>query len=264
MLVLAHRGLVGPYRPENTLAAVGAAFAAGADGVEVDLRLTADGVLVLSHDADLRRLAGVSMPVASSSWPELRSAAARGGLRLCRLEEVLALAGGRRLVLEVKGPPPGSDAEGRTAGALVSRLADHQVSGRADVTVSSFAAPLLRRVRQLLGEDSGVRTALLGQPWDPAGTVLARALDGGHDELHPHVMPALRGAPVVEAAHEAGLAVVPWTVNSSRDVQRLRLLGADGVITDVPCAARSAGAAVRHQPRRPHRRRRASLAGRHG
>ncbi|QFG69583.1 glycerophosphodiester phosphodiesterase [Ornithinimicrobium pratense] len=79
VLVIAHRGLVGPDRPENTLAAVEAAFAADADGVEVDLRLTADGVLVLSHDADLRRLTGIPLPVVSSSWTDLSLAAARTG-----------------------------------------------------------------------------------------------------------------------------------------------------------------------------------------
>ncbi len=239
MLVIAHRGLVGPDRPENTLAAVEAALAAGADGVEVDLRLTADGVLALSHDADLRRLTGVALPVVSSSWADLTAAASRGGLRLCRLEEVLTLAAGRRLVLEVKGPPLGSGAGPRTAAALASLLHAPGTGTRPEVTVSSFAAPLLRQVRQLLGPGSGVRTALLGYPWETAASVLSRALAGGHDEIHPSVGTVL-GTPVVEAAHDAGLTVVPWTVNSSRDVQGLQRAGADGVITDVPRAARGA------------------------
>lgn len=239
MLVIAHRGLVGPDRPENTLAAVEAAFAAGADGVELDLRLTQDGVLVLCHDPDLRRLTGMPVAVASSSWSELRSAAGRGGVRLCRLEEVLAIAAGRHLVLEVKEPPPGSGAVPRTAAAVASLLTARARSGRSDVTVSSFEAPLLRQVRLLLGPGSGVRTALLGLSTDPATSVLRQALADGHDELHPHVGTVL-GTSVVDAAHEAGLRVVPWTVNSSSHVQRLQQAGADAVITDVPRAARAA------------------------
>ncbi len=239
MLVLAHRGLVGPDRPENTLAAVAAALAAGADGVEVDLRLTADGVLALSHDADLRRLAGVPLPVVSSSWADLASAALRGGVQLCRLEDLLGLAAGRRVVLEVKAPPPGSDAARRTA-ATLARVLDGPGRGQGpEVTVSSFAAPLLRQVRLLLEPGSGVRTALLGHPWETAVSVLRRAVADGHDEMHPHVGTVL-GSPVVAAAHDAGLAVVPWTVNDSRDVRRLQRAGVDGVITDVPRAARAA------------------------
>lgn len=239
MLVVAHRGLVGPDRPENTLAAVDAALTAGADGVEVDLRLTADGVLVLSHDADLRRLAGAPVPVVSSSWTQLTTAASRVGLRLCRAEEVLERAAGRRLVLEVKGPPVGSGAGPRTAAAVAALLDPAGRPGGPQVTVSSFAAPLLRRIRLLLGPGSGVRTALLGQPWESGACVLRRALADGHDELHPYVGAAL-GTSLVEVAHEAGLTVVPWTVNSVRDVQRLRRAGADGVITDVPDEARAA------------------------
>lgn len=249
MLVLAHRGLVAPDRPENTLAAVAAAYGAGADGVEVDLRLTADGVLVLCHDPDLRRLTGIPTPVASSSWGQLRASAARGGLPLCRLEEVLSLAAGRRLVLEVKAPATACETRGcsthaRTATTLVGALTARQGHrSDAEVTVSSFAACLLRQVRRLLGPGSGVRTALLGRSWEAATTVLQQAVAEGHDELHPFVRSGLR-ASVVEAAHSRGLTVVPWTVNSSRDVRRLQLAGADGVITDVPDAARAALAAV--------------------
>ena len=75
MIVLAHRGLPGADRPENTVAAVTAAFDAGADGVEVDLRLTADGVLAVSHDPDLTRLTGLPAPVAETPWDGLASAA---------------------------------------------------------------------------------------------------------------------------------------------------------------------------------------------
>jgi len=78
--ILAHRGSPATSASENTIAAVTAALDAGADGVEVDLRLSADGVLVLSHDADLGRLSGLPLPVADRSWDELREAAVRAAL----------------------------------------------------------------------------------------------------------------------------------------------------------------------------------------
>jgi glycerophosphoryl diester phosphodiesterase len=234
VIVLAHRGLPALRRPENTVAAVAAAYAAGADGVEVDLRLTSDGVLALSHDPDLRRVAGTPHPVASSSWLELRRAGRAGGLELARVEQVLAVAAGRRTVLEVKRPCRPEDEE-RTAAAVVAHL--REAAGPLDVTVSSFSAPVLAAVRARLPL-AGVRTALLGTPADRVPRLLRTALDAGHDEVHPHVLPLLAEPDVVTAAHGCGVAVVPWTVNRPAQLHRLRRLGVDGVITDVPVAAR--------------------------
>lgn len=241
MLILAHRGLPGADRPENTLAAVAAAFDAGADGVELDLRLTADGVLALSHDPDLGRLIGSPLPVADTSWPQLDRTAALHGLQLARLEPVLALAGGRRVVLEVKKPPPGPAAVTRTALAVVGQLRSVERAGDPlDVTVSSFSPAVVAAVRELLPRSSSVRTALLGRPLDRATSILRQALDAGHDEVHPHMLPLLAETPVVAAAHACGVAVVPWTVNRRRDVRRLERLGVDALITDVPVSARAA------------------------
>ncbi len=241
VLILAHRGLPGADCPENTVAAVSAALAAGADGVEVDLRLTADGVLAVSHDPDLSRLAGLPVAVATSPWSALEMAADRGGVQLARLEHVLAAAAGRRVVLELKKPPPGPAAETRTALAVAGRLRALEHAGAPlDVTVSSFSPSLVGAVRALLPASSTVRTALLGRPLDQVAALLRRALDAGHDEIHPHVLPLLADSSVVASAHTLGMAVLPWTVNRRRDVRRLHRLGVDGLITDVPVSVRTA------------------------
>ena len=241
MLILAHRGLPTAGRPENTVAALAAAFDHGADGVEVDLRLTSDGVLAVSHDADLARLTGRPTPVADSTWGLLQACAADKGLPLARLEQVLALVGGRRVVLELKQPPGGPAEQARTALVLAERLCALAEAGTPlDVTVSSFCPTLVAAARALLPVGSGIRTALLGGPFERAGSVLRQALEDGHDEVHPHVAPLLLEPSVVAAAHACGVAVVPWTVNRRRDVRRLERLGVDGVITDVPAAARVA------------------------
>ena len=104
MRILAHRGCPGPTGTENTVPAVLTALDAGADGVEVDLRLSADGVLVVCHDADLRRVVGDDLDVHRASWDELRAAGERAGVPLARVEWVLAAAAGRRVVLEVQAP----------------------------------------------------------------------------------------------------------------------------------------------------------------
>ena len=217
-----------------------AAFAYGADGVEVDLRLTADGVLAVCHDPDLGRLTGAPLPVAASTWPELSSAAGEAGVALARFEDVLLLAAGRRVVLEVKRPTVPAAVQ-RTALALAEQLLALQRAGvPLDVTVSSFSPTVVRAARELLAPRGVARTALLGRRGRPAAVVLRQALEDGHDEMHPHVLPLLADPSVVAAAHACGVAVVGWTVNRRQDVQRLQRLGVDGVITDVPAYVRAA------------------------
>ena len=233
MRILAHRGAPDPDVIENTVAAVTAAFAGGADGVEVDLRLTADDVLVVWHDADLLRLCGDPHVVASSSWEQLRRAAARAGVPLARVEWVLAAAAGRPVVLELK---PGRD---DSAPVLADRLSGLAAVGLdLDVTVSSFDARLVELVRRT----SGVRTALLGRPGSSAFATLRTALEAGHNEVHLHVSDLLESPDVVLAARALGAGVVPWTVNPTRTIRRCADLGVDALITDRPRAARHATA----------------------
>ncbi|HEV7258045.1 MAG TPA: glycerophosphodiester phosphodiesterase family protein [Bosea sp. (in: a-proteobacteria)] len=88
-LVIAHRGHSARH-PENTLEAYRAAIASGADLVETDARLSADGVVVASHDPDLARTAGSSASVADTSYEALKSLARSGGVQLATLAEALA------------------------------------------------------------------------------------------------------------------------------------------------------------------------------
>ena len=244
MRLLAHRGSPTAGAHENTLPAIQAALSAGADGVEVDLRLSADGVLVLSHDPDLRRLTGLDLTIADTSWTELREAAETRGVALARVEWLLAALAGRAVVLELKAPPPGPQAVRRTALALVDRLQVLQAAGLPlDVTVSSFAPALVEQVRTLA--PAQVRTALLGRPMTRPSSLLRQTLSAGHDQMHPHVAALLAEPGCVRVAHGCGVAVVPWTVNRSRAVRRLAGLGVDAVITDVPMTARAALAARR-------------------
>jgi glycerophosphoryl diester phosphodiesterase len=239
VLLLAHRGLPSADRPENTLAAVRAAFECGADGVEVDVRRTADGVLVLSHDADLQRLTGRPSPVATTTWPTLRDTADAGGVPLATVEDVLVAAAGHRVVLEVKQPPPGLASVSGTALAVCAQLRSLERAGLPlDVTVSSFAPDVIAHVRRVA--PAGVRTALLGLPHAPSSSLLRQALASGHDEVHPHVSSVAAAPDAVRTAHAVGVAVVPWTVNGRRDLRRFASLQVDAVITDVPVAARGA------------------------
>lgn len=225
--ILAHRGAPEPGVTENTVPAISAALAAGADGVEVDLRLSVDGVLVACHDADLERVVARRDPIADTPWDELRQAAA--AVPLARVEWVLVAARGRPVVLELK--PQGVLA----AAVLVDRLAGLHAAGLPlDVTVSSFDRALVRAVRRLAPPQLRLRTALLGSRGTPALTTLHRALIDGYDEVHLHVDDLLASPQVVGA----GVPVVCWTVNSAPELRRCEALGVAAVITDVPQIAR--------------------------
>jgi glycerophosphoryl diester phosphodiesterase len=243
VLVLAHRGCPNTRRPENTVASVVAAAGGPADGVEVDARLTADGVLVCSHDPDLARLSGRNLAIASSTAEEIRRVALAGGHRTATLDEVLAAAVGR-LVIEVK-PAANAAAALRTAMALQACL-DGGPPGPG-ITVSSFDRMLLATIRAALDRSGRtyVRTGLLGRPEAGTKALLRRTLDDGHDEMHPHVDSLLAAPHLVAVGHSLGASVTCWTVNRRRHLRRLAQLGVDAVITDQPAAARTALAGAR-------------------
>lgn len=241
--ILAHRGSPGSGSTENTIPAISTALAAGADGVEVDLRLTADGVLAVCHDPDLARLTGRPLPVQSSSWEALRDSAAEHGVPLARVEWVLAAAAGRHVVLELKAA---STPRARTVEVLVERLVGLHAAGLPlSVTVSSFDAALARAFRETAPAHLRVRTALLGRPGCLSLAVLRQAVAAGHDQMHPHISDLLEEPSTVAAAASCGVQIVPWTVNSTRALRRCAELGVEAVITDVPRKARLAVAARR-------------------
>lgn len=199
--VYGHRGSVRPG-PENTPAAVRAALAAGADGVEIDVRRSAGG-LVVSHD-----------PPAGDAPPLL---------------DVLDAAAGGRVVCEVKnvaGEPDFDAPRSAVARALVDVLA----ARRDDAVVSSFDWFSLDAVREL----DGPPTAFLLGFGVSLRAGVAHAREHGHAEVHPHWSAVTRRG--VAAAHEAGLRVVTWTVTSLVSARRLARLGVDGLICDDPAA----------------------------
>src|SRR5947208_14930169 len=95
--VIAHRG-ASARAPENTPAAFRAALEDGADGVELDARLTADDVVVVMHDDDLARTTNGTGRVSEMSFEQLRALLVGGSERIPTLEEVLALVGGRTAI----------------------------------------------------------------------------------------------------------------------------------------------------------------------
>jgi glycerophosphoryl diester phosphodiesterase len=213
-------------------------MALGADGVEVDVRLSADGVLVCSHDAVVTTPLGRELVVSRSTASELLARAALdSGGRLATLSEVLsALAdrGTSHVVVEAK-PVVDQVAAFRTARALATLLVP--LSTSMVTTVSSFDPLLLEAVRRTVF-GTRLRTAVLGHGAESAVTVLRRADEAGHDEAHLSVELLLQSPHAVRMAHQRGIAVTAWTVNGA-DLKEVAALGVDAVITDDIATARA-------------------------
>jgi glycerophosphoryl diester phosphodiesterase len=216
--VLAHRGGRGPWR-ENTLAAFAGALAAGADGVELDVRRSADGVAVVHHDADVEGSGPIAVTVARElpAW-------------LPTLAQALEVCAGAVVNVELKLDEVESSRSKRSvtaAGALAQAVAPALVGARCGVVVSSFWPEVLEAASDI---GAGMALALLVHPAFDAvdGLVRARAL--GCAALHPHVSAVT--AELVERAHDLGLGVTTWTANEPSDVGRALAGGVDGLITD--------------------------------
>jgi glycerophosphoryl diester phosphodiesterase len=226
--VLGHRG-ARRVAPENTVEAFVAAAALGADGVELDVHRTADGGLVVHHDADARGLGLLAERTAAdirAVRPEIPT-----------LEEALEACLGMLVNIEVKNLPGDADydATDGVATAVVEMLGRR--APRDEVLVSSFNLESVDRVRALDGSMATGFLTLIGM--DPVdGVEVAHA--HGHAAVHPDVR-SLRGpaaSATIARAHAHGMAVNVWTVNDEDEMRRLAAAGADALITDVPDVAR--------------------------
>ncbi|HEX3541752.1 MAG TPA: glycerophosphodiester phosphodiesterase [Acidimicrobiales bacterium] len=222
-MILAHRG-ASRAAPENTVESFRQAHRVGADGVELDVRRTADGVLVVHHDADLPGRG----PIVSLRLSELPPS-------VPQLDAALDACGDLVVNIEVKALPGEADYDPTYGlGRLVARfVADRGIAGR--VVVSSFD---LSALDAALAVEPALVTGWLTPSWYDQSNALETVVARGHRALHPHheaVTPAL-----VTAAHAAGVDVTTWTVD---DPERIRLLvaaGVDAIITNVPDVARAA------------------------
>ncbi len=219
--VFAHRGASAAFR-ENTLAAFAGAAAMGADGVELDVRRTADGSLAVHHDAHLpdgRLLCEVAAAGLPSDVPSL--------------EEALGACADLVVNVEVKNWPRDPDhdptlAVATAVAAIVAPMGDR-------VIVSSFNIADVDRVREI---DPSIPTgtlAMFGLDADLAGRFVDRARRRGHAAVHPHHGAVT--AHLVGLAHAAGLAVNTWTVDEPDRIRDLAALGVDGIVTNVPDVA---------------------------
>lgn len=226
MFVIGHRGASHAY-PENTVAAFQGAVDQGADGVELDVRRTADGALAISHDdtlADGTVVVDTPLAALPDPVPDLAQA-----LDVCRPLAVVNI--------EIKNWPEDKDFDPseHVAVAVVALLEARGELADGRNLISSFHLPTVDRVHELA---PGLATAwLLGLVDDPARLV-ERAAEHGHVAVHPHH--AFVDEAFVTRAHDAGLAVNTWTCDDPDRIRWLADLGCDAVVTNVPDIALAA------------------------
>jgi glycerophosphoryl diester phosphodiesterase len=238
--VVGHRGAAA-RAPENTAASLRAGIAAGADAVEIDVRLSADGRAVVLHDATLDRTTSGRGPLSQRSWQELSRLDAGSwfsprfaGEPLLTLDAALAVARGHLpVIVEIKAgrgdaEAAADDAELRLLDAVVASLRGS--GGLEGVSVSSMHWPVLAAAAD---RAPGLELAVT-VPRGHGGDPVAFAARIGALSLHPDRR--LCSREFVARAHSAGLRVIAYVVNRARELDPLVAAGADGIFSDDPDA----------------------------
>jgi len=243
LLNIAHRGGAGE-RPESTLLAFRHALEAGADVLELDVHLSRDGVLMVCHDPDLRRVSGDTGKIRELTVAEIRNADAGAlwtsedgsrpyagnGHTLVSLEELFQAFPDVPMNVDIKVGDP------KAAEEVVKLIREYR---RREITVvASFISQQLRRVRR-----NAPDLVTSASPRDVRIFLLLSRIGLGKlaSRRFPYLqIPETHGSlrlvtpRFLKAAHRAGKEVHVWTVNEKEEMRRLISLGVDGIITDYP------------------------------
>lgn len=222
--ITAHRGS-SMEAPENSLSAFRQAIRDGADYAELDVQETSDGVLVVLHDSDLRRIAGVPKSIWELSYAEVQQletgsafSAEFAGEKIPTLAEVIDLAGDRiKLNIELKYN--GHDQQ--LAQRVVQLVQQRRFVDRCVITSLDYNG-----IREAKGLDPNLRVGLIVfQSLGDLSRVEADFLS---------VSQSLATEQLIGRAHRNGMQIHVWTVNEAEDFDRLADLGVDNIITDRP------------------------------
>ena len=227
--ITAHRGS-SSGAPENTMAALEKAVEEMADRAEIDVQETADGVIVLCHDTSLKRVAGVNKKVSDLTLEQIKKldvgswfSSEYQGEQIPTLEEVMEYAKGKiDLNIEIKNLGNSSGLPEK----VIELVEKHEMQEQCVITSTNRF--YLKRVKDVNPE---IRT----------GYIISAAYGNFYSDEFIDLI-SIRSSFVtermIESAHEAGKAVHAWTVNGKVEMERLKQLGVDDMITDRPVLAR--------------------------
>ena len=221
-LIIAHRG-ASLEMPENTLGAFRLAIEQGADGLEFDLHLSADGVPVIIHDATLERTTNGNGRVADWTFEQLQVLDAGNGEQIPSLDQLFSEFGGSTLYnIELKNYSIWKTGIEQTVRQLIQHFNLEQ-----QVLISSFQPAHLRRYRNLPDNRTNPLTALVRYK----GFGITRHFYRGEADHPWHQMVDEN---YMDWATRNNLRVHTWTVDDLDEARRLTDLGVHGIITNRP------------------------------
>lgn len=222
-LVSAHRG-ESTYAPENTIPAIEKAIEDGADYVEIDVRLTADGQVILMHDADTKRTTNGNLVVKDSTYEELLTLDAGSWFseeyadtKIPTLEEAIELCKGN-IMMNIELKP--SNNKGELEQAVAELITEYNMEGQCIVT--SFNQKSILTVKN---ENPEIVTGYI-YTFGYSNNIEYKAMDV------LSISSRYLTRDVVTGAHKKGIIVAAWTVNDSREMRRMVAIGVDNIITD--------------------------------
>jgi glycerophosphoryl diester phosphodiesterase len=215
MLKVGHRG-ARAYEPENTLRSYKKAIELGVDAVELDVRKTKDGKLVVIHDADVSKTTNGRGLINELTLKEIKGLETDKGERIPTLEEALDFIDKKvKILIELK-----------EVGYEKKVLELLKKKGLQNVIIVSFLEDALKKVREL---NKKVETGLI---YVKHKNPIKAALELKANYLLP--LYAFTHTANVQKAHENGLKVIVWTVNDAEKAKELVKKGVDGIASDRP------------------------------
>jgi glycerophosphoryl diester phosphodiesterase len=216
MLRIGHRG-ARAYEPENTLRSFSKALEIGVDAIELDVRKTRDNYLVVIHDADVKRTTNGKGLVADLTLKEIKELSTEKGEKIPTLEEAFELLDNKvKILIELK--------EQGYEEKVLSTI--HSKNVLKNVIIASFLEPALAKTREL---DKQIETGLIyakhPNPIKAALELKANYLISLYRFTH---------TANVQKAHENGLKVIVWTINTAEEAAEYAKKGVDGIATDKP------------------------------
>lgn len=218
MLIIGHRG-ARALEPENTLRALVKGMDC-ADLVEIDVRESKDGELVVIHDRTLERTTDGRGSVREFTLAQLKELDAGKGEKIPTLLEVLYLVKDNGLIIEIK--------EAGSEGKICAMIKE---KGFKNIMLVSFSPQAIRRAKQMLPE---IKTGII---YSKAMENPVRFALGIKASV---ILPKfeLASRELVERAHRHSLMIFPWTLNTEEEIMRAKMMGVDGFASDDPCFAR--------------------------
>lgn len=238
--IIAHRG-ASADAPENTLAAIRLAWQQGADAVEIDVQLTADGQLVAIHDETLLRTGGVDWPVKDRTLAELKTldvgswkSPLFAGEQIPTLAEVLDIVpSGKRLFIEMKCGVEALPELVRVLSAARTSREQTVLIGLDFDTIAAVKRALPDRIACWVTEQFAVSNSLGSALKPTTAELIQRAMAAKLDGLDINNLPERPSGDIAQIT-QAGLQAYVWTVNSVERAAWHQAEGILGITTDVP------------------------------